>query len=87
MAWFAMHCPTIIQLGEESSETVRFAHLHRFEKSQWERTYITGIRKLIRRYDAYSFFRCFPSILGTGYSEKFHDVRNGRSSLGQGIFK
>jgi len=31
MAWFALHCPAIIQHGEEALEGVRFAHLHHFE--------------------------------------------------------
>ena len=43
MAWFALHCPAIIQAGEEMPEGVRFAHLHRFKKSQWEQCYIAGV--------------------------------------------
>ena len=48
---------------------------------------VVRAQKLICRYNAYSFFQCFPSIPGAGYGEEFHDVRGGRSSLGQGIFK
>ena len=35
----------------------------------------------------YSLFRCFPYIPDIGYGEEFHDVRDGVSSLEQGIFK
>ena len=31
MAWFALHCPSIIQAGEEPPEGIRMALLHRFE--------------------------------------------------------
>ena len=31
MAWFALHCPSIIQAGEEPPEGVRMALLRRFE--------------------------------------------------------
>ena len=40
MAWFALHCPAILQLGEEPPEGVRFAHLRRFENSQCEQKYV-----------------------------------------------
>jgi len=83
MAWFALNCPTIIQLGEESPDGVHFAHLRRVEKSQWLWTYIARAGKLIhRRYDAYNIFPCFPSIPSVGYGEEFHDVGVERSSLG-----
>jgi len=87
MAWFVLHCFAIIQPGEEPPEGVHFAHLCRFEGSQWLRTYIAGMRKLIRRYDAYSLYRCFPSIPGAGYGEEFFNIGDGRFSLGQGVFK
>jgi len=35
MAWFALHCPVIIQAGEKPPEGVRVAHLRRFEGSSW----------------------------------------------------
>ena len=87
MAWFTLHYPTIIQLGEEPPDGVRFAHLHLFEGSQWLRTYIAGVQKLIRRYDTYSLYRCFSSIPGARYGEEFYDAGDERSSLGQGVFK
>jgi len=53
----------------------------------WMRTYIAGVRKLIHHYDAYNLYRYIPSIPGTGYGKEFYDVRDERSSLGQGVFK
>jgi len=67
MVWFALYCPAIIQPGEEPPKGVRFAHLCHFKKSQWLQTYIARARKLIRHYNAYSPFRCFPSIPGAGH--------------------
>ena len=60
MAWFALHCPAIIQSGKEPKEGVRFVHLRRFEKSQWLRTYIGRARNLIRRYDVSPSFPMLP---------------------------
>jgi len=34
MAWFAFHCPVLIQPGEKAPEGVRFAHLCLFENSR-----------------------------------------------------
>ena len=48
---------------------------------------MAGVRKLVRRYDVYNLYRCFPSILGAGYGEEFFDIGDGRSSLVQGVFK
>jgi len=87
MAWFMLHCPAILQPGEELPKGVLFAHLHRFEGSQWLRTYIAGVRKLVCCYDMYNLYRCFPSIPGAEYGEEFQNIGDGRSLLGKGIFK
>ena len=87
MAWFALHCPAIIQAGEEPPEGVRMALLHRFEESSWLRTYVAADCKLLCRYDVYSLFRCFPYIRDAGYGEEFKDVGDGKTSLSQGIFE
>ena len=50
-------------------------------------TYIAGVRKLVCHYNAYSIYRCFPTIPGAGYGEDFKDVGDRRSSLGHGVFK
>jgi len=39
MAWFTLHCPSIIQAGEEPPEGVRMALLRRFEGCSWSKTY------------------------------------------------
>ena len=35
-------------------------------------------RKLLRRYDVYRLFRCFPYIWDAGYGEEFKDVGKGK---------
>ena len=87
MAWFALHCPTIIQPGEEPLEGVRIAHLCRFEGSSCERSYVVGVRKLLYRHNAYSLFRCFPYIRDASYGEEFKDARDGITSLGRGVLE
>ena len=77
MAWFALHCPSIIQAGEEPLEGVRMALLHQFEGYSWLLTYVTAVRKLLRRYDVYSLFQCFSYIRDAGYGEEFKDVGEG----------
>jgi len=42
---------------------------------------------MIHRYDHYRLFWCFSHILGVGYGGEFCDIKDGVSSLGQGIFK
>jgi len=87
MAWFALHCPAIIQPGEEPPEGVRMTHLRRFEGSSWSRIYVAAVYKLLYRHDAYNLFRCFPYIRDAGYDEEFKDVGDGRASLSRGVFE
>jgi len=87
MALFALHCPAIIQAGEEPPEGVRMALLRRFEGSSWLRTYVAAVRKLLCRYNVYSLFWCFPYICDAGYGEEFKDVGDGKTSLSRGIFE
>ena len=84
MAWFALHCPSIIQAGEEPPEGVRMALLRRFEGCSW---YVAAVRKLLSRYDVYSLFRCFPYIRGAGYGEEFKDVGDGQTSSSRKVFE
>ena len=51
--------------------------LRRFEGGSWLLTYVTAVRKLLRWYDVYSLFRCFPYIRDAGYGEEFKDVGDG----------
>jgi len=87
MAWFALHCPSLIGAGEDPPQGVQTALLRRFEGCLWQKTYVAEARKLVRRYDAYSLFRCFPRLRGAGYNEEFHDVESGRSPMSRGVFE
>jgi len=86
MAWFALHCPAIIQTEKEPPEGVQIAHLCRFEGSSWERIYVDGVRKLQCRHDVYNLYRCFPYIQVAGYGEEFKDVGDDITSLSRGVF-
>jgi len=48
---------------------------------------VAEARKLVRRYDVYSLFRCFLRIRGARYDEEFRDADEGRSSLSRGVFE
>ena len=87
MGWFTLHCPSIIQAREEPPEGVRMALLRRFEGCSWLLTYVAAVRKLLCRYDVYSFSRCFPYIRDAGYGEEFKDVGEGKMLLSRGIFE
>ena len=56
MAWFALHCPVLIQLGEEAPEGVHFTHLCRFENTHWKGKYLAWVRRMVGRQDSYSLF-------------------------------
>ena len=71
----------MIEAGEDPPEGVRTALLRRFERCSWLKTYVAAVRKLLCRYDVYSFFRCFPYIRDAGYGEEFKDVGEGQTSL------
>ena len=87
MAWFALHCPTIIQHWKEPPEGVWIAHLRRFEGSSWKRIYVAAVRKLLCRHDVYSLFWCFPYIRDVGYGEEFKDAKNGITLLSREVFE
>jgi len=63
------------------------ALLRRFEGCSWLLTYVAAVRKLLRRYDVYRLFRCFPYIHDAGYGEEFKDVGDGQTSLSRGVFE
>jgi len=87
MAWFALHCPSLIGAGEDPPQGVRTALLRRFEECSWLKTYVAEVRKLVRRYDAYNLFCCFPRIRGARCDEEFWDAEEGRPPMNRGIFE
>ena len=44
------------------------------------------VQRLVERQDSYNLFCCFPHIPDTTYGEKFRDVRDERTMLGDGTF-
>ena len=87
MAWFVLHCPSLMTPGEELVEGASAAILCRYEDSRWTSYYLAMARKMVHRYDAYNLFRCFPHIPGTDHGVEFTDDGSTFSSLGAGIFR
>jgi len=87
MAGIALHCPVLIQHGEEAPEGECYAHIHRFENSQWVGKYLAEVQRLVERQDSYSLFRYFFLIPGTTYGEEFRNVGDEHTMLGEGSFK
>ena len=56
MAWFALHCPAIIQPGKEPPEGVRITHLRRFKGFSWEKIYAATVHKQLCLHDVYNLF-------------------------------
>ena len=63
------------------------ALLRRLEGCSWLKTYVAEVRKLVRRYDAYNLFRCFPRIRGARCYEEFRDAESGWSPMSRGVFE
>ena len=63
MAWFALHCPSIIQASEEPPEGVRMALLRRFEGCSWSRTYVAAVRNCCAVMTSTAFFGTFPTFV------------------------
>ena len=87
MAWFALHCPVLIQPGEEPPEGDYHAHIHYFENPQWIGTYLARVRRLVECQDSYSLFRCFSHIPDTTNGEEFRNVGDERTTLGDGTYR
>ena len=49
LAWFTLHYPVLIQLGEEAPEGECYTHLCHFENSQWEDKYYAGVWRPVER--------------------------------------
>jgi hypothetical protein len=66
MAWFVMHCPALIKPDAAPENGGNAASIQRYERSQWNASYVAAARKLVRYKDSYTLFRCFPDMDGGG---------------------
>jgi len=86
MAWYVMHCPSLMTPVRRSEGSVPF--VQRLERSDWRDTYIYYVRKCLSDATNYQLNRCFPEIPGASFGEQFTDSagRDDFTQLSAGIF-
>ena len=72
MAWYLMHCPSLMTVVSASEGFVPF--MQRLENSNWIHSYMFFIWKTILSGANYQLDRCFPEIHDTSYGDKFSDL-------------
>ena len=72
MAWYVMHCPSLMTAVTSSEGFVSF--VQRLENSSWSHYYMYFVRKSILSSSNYQLDRCFPEISGASYGDKFADL-------------
>ena len=86
MAWYVMHCPSLMTSVSRCEGFVPF--VQRLESSSWCNNYMYYIRKCILTASNYQLNRCFPEITGAAYGDKFADMvgPNNFTRLSSGVF-
>ena len=74
VAWFVMHCPTLMSTIPAIGESVPF--IQRLEDSVWIGQYSAVIRRTLQNNTNYHFFRCFPEFPGAAFGERYSDDAN-----------
>ena len=69
VAWFIMHCPSLMSAVKEHAEGVPF--VQRLERSTWLGNYSAVIRRIIQSSTNYQLFRCFPDFPGATFGDEF----------------
>ena len=72
MAWYVMHCPSLMTPVSRSEGFVSF--VQRLESSSWSNNYMFYVRKCILNASNYHLNRCFPEITDAAYGDKFADI-------------
>jgi len=86
MAWYVMHCPSLMMAVYSSEGFILF--VQRLERSSWLQYYIFFIRKTILNGNDYQLDRCFPEIHDASYRDRFADSEtpDGFTRLSSGVF-
>jgi len=86
MAWYVMHCPSLITAVSASEGFIPF--VQRLESSSWLQYYMLYIWKMILNGGNYQLDRCFFEIHDASYGDKFADLvgPDGFTRLPSGIF-
>jgi len=77
--------PILDSTREEPPEGEYYAHLHCFENSQWVGRYLARVQRLVKRQDSIVSSTILPTSQTHG--EKFRDVGDERTMLGEGTLK
>ena len=72
MAWYVMHCPSLMITVSASEGFVRFVQW--LESSRWLQYYMFYIRKTILNGANYHLDRCLPEIHDASYRDKFANL-------------
>jgi len=72
MAWYIMHCPSLMSGVPLSAGFVPF--VQKLENSSWTHYYMFFVRKSILNILNYQLDRCFPEIVDASYGDKFADL-------------
>ena len=72
MAWYVMHCPSLMTVVPLSEGFVPF--VHKLENSSWTYYYMFYVQKFILNILNYQLNRRFPEITDASYGDKFADL-------------
>jgi len=72
MAWYVMHCPSLMTVVPLSAGFVPF--VQKLDNSSWTHYYMFYVRKSILNISNYQLDRCFPEIADASYGDKFADL-------------
>ena len=72
MAWYVMHCPSLITAVSPSEGFIPF--VQRLENLSWSHYYMFFVRRSILSSSNYQLDRCFPEIFGASYRDNFADL-------------
>ena len=86
VAWYIMHCPSLMTVAYTSEDFVLF--LQKLERSTWQHAYIFYIWRAIQSDSNYLLVRCLPDIQDTSYGDRFLDVAGSDryTTLSTGVF-
>ena len=72
MAWYVMHCPSLMTVFSPSEGFVPFAQ--KLESSNWSQYYMFYVQKALLSSSNYQLDQCFLDISDASYGDKFTDL-------------
>ena len=71
MAWFVMHCPSLMNTPEATPDDALIPLVQRLEKCSWTYSHIVDMRKALQQHVNFAFYRSFPQFANGSYGEVF----------------